>query len=239
MSLVDRWYEKRADEAWYERGAVCWAPCSFLLRETWGLRTLNPDPVAVESSTFTLKRLKRVGGREDSLFHHVPHHALGLRKNEENLVVTYKRRRVVILSKALDPAVTKEIGAYKKALRIEDAFLCAPIYTLRDEGGSPKFTPAFIENVRAFRYPNVFHLPADSSFGQREACVRFDRIQMVAKENLDHLRAWLTADATYLLDLWLEYYLTGSMDEFMKGCRDDLARALAASRAAARSAAPS
>jgi hypothetical protein len=82
-----------------------------------------------------------------------------------------------------------------------------PIYTLETEQRQPKYPARFVARLKAYAFPQLFHLPRGEAFGMRESVVRFDRIQVVPKQFMKAAHVCLTDDAMLLLDEWLRFYL--------------------------------
>ena len=121
-------------------------------------------------------------------------------------VTKYKKRPVIILSsvgQSYDP----------RGLRGGEYFLVAPLRSLRIlETDEYKRKPEFVWNVILYKYNSLFYLPNSKKSQIRESVILFERITTLHK-------SWLTpsgfqrlsSDAQSCLDIWLRYYIFGSI----------------------------
>jgi hypothetical protein len=134
-------------------------------------------------------------------------HPIKLRANEAYAALRFKLRLVVIVSVGTELTGLGDRAMRHLKARFPDCFLCAPIYTLSSEAEPNRYPAAFIERVKAYGLPMTFYLAAEG--GQREACVRFDRIQAIAKDFLRPHKFRLSSGCHKVFDDWLNHYLYG------------------------------
>jgi hypothetical protein len=189
---------------------IAWAPSAFLLEEFQEIQFSNANP-AVEFGKGFITLQKRTAADchnpQSGIFNHLPVHAVQLRANEAWGALKFKLRKVVIISVGTQLVGLGERATRKVCARFPDCFLCAPIYTLRSDDDPTKYPASFIELVKAYGLPMVFHLGAEG--GMRESCVRFDRIQAVAKPFLRPDKTRLSSECLKVFDDWLHNYLFG------------------------------
>ena len=145
------------------------------------------------------------------IFSHLPIHAVQLRANESWGALKFKMRKVVILSVGVELTGLGERAA-RKVFRVSPtALLCAPIYTLKSETEPDKFPASFVEGIKAYSFPMAFHLKEEGAM--RESCVRFDRMQPIAKPFLRPEKKRLSDDCLKVFEDWLFNYIFGVLPE--------------------------
>jgi len=220
-ALVDEWYEERKGQPPYSLGAVCVAPSPYLVSDIYAVRCDHYDPADPGSAYYSVTPIStRVLGKTPTAFHQHPHHALGLHKDEELMVAKAKLRPVVILSAEMDLRQAGLGSLLRK--RIEECFVCAPIYSIYGPRGESKLAADFVDRMRRLEWPYFFPLPESKEFGRKESFLRFDRLSVISKGNLDGTRTWVSEDGMLFVLSWLWYYLTGEMDEMARGLREEL-----------------
>lgn len=89
----------------------------------------------------------------------------------------------------------------------------APFYGITKGVKRAGFHPEFIERIRRCEYPHYVWdiLPLDHG---EESLLRLDQIQPIGKHHdaINCTPHCLTQDALLLIDLWLNWLLTGSID---------------------------
>jgi len=198
------------DEPFFSRGVIAWAPSTFLLEEFQEIQFSNPNPAVDFGKGFVTLRQRTAAechNQQSGLFSHYPIHAVHLRANEAWGALKFKLRKVVIISVGTELTGLGDRAQRKVSARFPDCFLCAPIYTLKSDAEPDKYPASFIERLKAYSFPIAFHLRAEG--GMRESCVRFDRIQAIAKAFLKPDKARLTNDCLKVFDDWLYHYLFG------------------------------
>ena len=215
--FIDHYYrDPSAGQPYYQRGAIVWLPSSFLMDSFFRLTPDHYNPAKKAPDFYTAKKFepadlhKRVAG----LFHHAPVYDQELGLNEEFVIQRMKLRKGVIFSAAIEapnllPADKKRVPAHW----YHDCFVVLPIYTLEDAKKNPKFPARFIEYIKAYAYPQMFHLKEDYGKGMRQSAIRFDRMQIVHKQYLQAANVWLSEDILYALDEWFRFYVFGELDE--------------------------
>lgn len=131
---------------------------------------------------------------------------LRTRYNEVPLVFHAKMRPVVIVS--------QPIKAWRDRGRHSDeSFSVIPVYSFDGSGKSRSYSPEFIEQVKAYVFPQYFYLPesrdcAVGKGGLREGFLRLDLINPIAAHPnwLQPTRCGLSDVAMELLHDWLRVY---------------------------------
>ncbi len=211
--ILSKYFETLGpDEPLFSRGTIAWAPSAFLLEEFQEIQFSNPNP-AVDFGKGFITLHKRTAADchnpKAALFSHLPIHAIQLRANELWGALKFKMRKVVIVSVGTELAGLGDRATRKISARFPDCFLCAPIYTLRSEEEPAKYPASFIEMLKAYSFPMAFHLKEEGA--ARESCVRFDRIQAIAKPFLKPDKTRLSNDCLKVFDDWLCNYLFGAL----------------------------
>ena len=217
VTLVDDYYRDPTPDI--EPGAICWGPSLYLVEGLSALRVQYVEP-GNEKNVL----LKLVSSRDTKLFDHEPIKHPPVRKTEEFLTVKAKVRGLIVLSLRSDP-VEGRFGGYG----FPESHVVAPIYTFRAgetrEEGEEDYDPEFVERVKYFVYHQFFYLPASDHYGIRESFARFDRVQVVARRNLDRPQVRLTLNALTVLRDLLTYYLTGVPEQNIEDVRRDYMKA--------------
>ncbi len=211
--ILSKYFETRGpDEPLFSRGAIAWAPSAFLLEEFREIQFSDPNPAVDFGKGFvTLKKRTAADchNPQSGVFSHLPIHAIQLRANEVWGALKFKLRKVVIVSVGTELTGLGDRALRKVSARCPDCFLCAPIYTLKSDDEPAKYPASFIEMVKAYSFPMTFHLGAEG--GMRESCVRFDRIQAIAKPFLRPDKTRLSDECLKVFDDWLCNYLFGGL----------------------------
>jgi len=202
------------DEPFFSRGAIAWAPSAFLLEEFQEIKFSNPNP-AVDFGKGFITLHKRTPedchNRNSGMFSHLPIHAVQLRANESWGALKFKMRKVVILSVGIELTGLGDRAARKVSPRFADCFVCAPIYTLKSETEPDKYPASFVERIKAYSFPMAFHLKEEGSM--RESCVRFDRMQPIARPFLKPEKKRLSDECLKVFEDWLFNYIFGALPE--------------------------
>ena len=116
------------------------------------------------------------------------------------MVYNAKLRPVVLFSM---PPETWNLRSGRPA---DQGFLCIPAYGLKD------YDSNHIAAVRHMKYASLFYLPEELAFSRREAMLRLDRSQIIARDHLVRIKPnhRLTEPALTLLQGWFRYWSTGS-----------------------------
>jgi hypothetical protein len=209
--ILSKYFETLGpDEPLFSRGAIAWAPSAFLLEEFQEIQFSNPNPaVDFGKGYITLKNRTATDchSPQSGVFSHLPIHAIQLRANEVWGALKFKMRKVVIVSVGTELTGLGDRALKKVSARYPDCFLCAPIYTLKSDNEPAKYPASFIEMVKAYSFPMAFHFRAEG--GMRESCVRFDRIQAIAKPFLKPDKTRLSDECLKVFDGWLYNFMFG------------------------------
>jgi hypothetical protein len=194
------------------RGTLAWAPSAFLQEQFSQVEFGSANPAMDFGKGFITLRQRNAEechNPKSGIFHHNPVHHMQLRANEAYAALRYKRRLVVIISVGTELSGLGDRVMRQLKARFPDCYLCAPIYTLSSEAEPHRYPASFIERVKSYGLPMAFYLPVEG--GQREACVRFDRIQAIAKDFLRPHKLRFSADCQKVFDDWLNHYLYGAL----------------------------
>lgn len=182
----------------FRQGAFFQAPIYYVDPRLTYVRLTGIDPQGKHPPTFELTQKDR------DAYKHQPlnYPSVQLRDDEEFVRVRSKRRPVILFSSPL------EDWRLVRGDMPEETFVCLPTYGLDEHDDEFRLA------LQAFKYASLFYLPEDNRFGRKEAFIRFDRMQVVPKQQLVRLEPHhrLTDDALDFLQEWLRYYLTGSSD---------------------------
>jgi len=201
--LIGEYYRADPDpfEDCFRQGTFFRAPIYYIDARPTFVRLTGVDPQGKHPPTFELTQKDR------DAYKHQPLNYPGvqLRDDEEFLAIPSKLRPVILFSSPLKD--WQLVGGD----RPEETFVCLPTYGLDEQKDDFRLA------VQAFKYASLFYLPEDNLFGRKEAFVRFDRAQVVPKQQLVRLDPHhrLTDDALYLLQEWFAYYLTGAPSDFV------------------------
>ena len=165
------------------------------------VRLTGIDPQGKHQPTFELTPKDRDAYKHQPL--NYPN--LQLRDDEEFVATRSKLRPVILFSSPLKD------WQLVRGDTPEETFVCLPTYGLDEYGEQFRLA------VQAFKYASLFYLPEDDRFSRKEAFIRFDRMQVVPKQQLVRLEPHhqLTDSALYFLQEWLRYYLTGTTDKLL------------------------
>jgi len=219
-------------------GVICLAVIPYVMEKCYAIRPLDPDPKSTSHRQYQLIEEKpETLTVTDQNKWRLPFKDLNLDVDEDLLVVKVKRRPVVVLSRAIvderqaDPS------------RIQDSFWCIPEYTLVDRFFHPQFAQVFIEDVVALTYRSFFPLPYDTHLHDRQAMLRFDRMQPIPRNLLKATERRLSKEWLLYLHEWTRFYITGTLGDVdsdknpnsvastLKVARDALMEEVAKSRA--------
>ena len=211
--ILDRFFQAVEEkEPLLCRSALAWAPSSFLTEEFWEVKFANSNP-GVDFGKGWISMQKRTPedchNAKSGMFNHSPVHPVHLRATETYAAVRYKLRLVVIVSVGTDYAGLGERALKQVRRRFPDCYVCAPIYTLSSDAEPQKYPASFIEKVKAYAVPMIFYLCPEA--GLRESCVRFDRMQAIARSFLRPNKMRLSDDCLRVFDDWLHQYLFGQL----------------------------
>jgi hypothetical protein len=201
--LIGEYYDpdRSPTEGAFRQGVFFRAPIHHVDPQQTFVRLMYTDPEGKRPPAFQLTR------KDSDAYKHQPlnYRDLQLRDDEAFVAVRSKLRPVILFSSPLEN--WRLVGGE----RPEEAFVCLPTYGL-DEYDEP-----FRLAVQAFKYASLFYLPEDGRFGRKEAFIRFDRMQVVPKQQLVRLEPHhqLTENALYLLQEWFGYYLTGTASDWV------------------------
>lgn len=201
--LIGEYYRADPDsfEDCFRQGTFFRAPIHHVDSRQTFVRLIYTDPEGKRPPVFQLT------DKDRDAYNHQPvtHRGVELRHDEEFVVARSKLRPVILFSSPL------EAWRLLRGTRPEETFVCLPTY------GLDEYDEQFRLAVQAFKYASLFYLPQDNRFGRKEAFLRFDRLQVVPKQQLVRLDPHhrLTDDALYLLQEWVAYYLTGAASDFV------------------------
>jgi len=88
-----------------------------------------------------------------------------------------------------------------------DACLVAPLYSFEGDEHKASYPEPFIERVKGYVYEQFFYVPACSDPYCKEGFVRFDRIQPINKNWLEHRGSALSDDMLEYFQIWLWHFL--------------------------------
>lgn len=211
--ILESYYQALGDsDPLLVRGALAWAPSAFLQETFWQVEFGSSNPAVDFGKGFIALRERTADECHDprsGIFHHNPVHPVHLRANEAYAALRHKRRLVVVLSVGTELTGLGDRTLRKVASRFPDCYACAPIYTLSSEADPNRYPASFVEKIKAYHFPMAFYLGAEQ--GLREACVRFDRVQAIAKPFLRSQKLKLSAGCQKVFDDWLHQYFYGSL----------------------------
>ena len=181
----------------YETGQFFMAPALYLInknpmnivRGQYNQRTKDYDYQVTQAKAETFSE------------EHEPVKTLDLRSNERAAIVRCKMRPVVIVSSATEK--WKDGRRYN-----DDCFLVAPVYSVRGNDGKLEYSDGFVKRVQAYAYNTFFYLSAKKDIPRfDEGFIRFDRLQVIHKSWLQHMRIRLGPEAIQCLEAWLPLYV--------------------------------
>lgn len=185
----------------FRQGAFFQAPIHYVDSRQSFVRLIYEDPEGKRPPVFELTKKDR------DAYNHQPvtHKGVELRHDEEFVAVRSKFRPVILFSSPLKD------WQLVRGETPEETFVCLPTY------GLDEHKDEFRLAVQAFKYASLFYLSEDDRFGRKEAFIRFDRMQVVPRQQLARLEPHhrLADDALYFLQEWLRYYLTGTTDKLL------------------------
>jgi hypothetical protein len=185
----------------FRQGAFFRAPIHYVDARPWFVRLTGIDPQGKHPPTFELTQKDR------DAYKHQPLDYLGvqLRDDEESLAIRSKLRPVILFSSPLKD------WQLVRGDTPEETFVCLPTYGLDEHDDQFRIA------LKAFKYASLFYLAEDKRFGRKEAFIRFDRLQVVPKLQLERLQPphQLGDDALVFLQDWFRYYLTGSGEDYV------------------------
>jgi len=191
-----------------EPGVICLAVIPYVMERCYTIRPLNPDPSSAEHRRYKLEEKNPADLTQDEQYEwQFPYKDLNLDKDEDLLVVKVKRRPVVVLSRSI--ANIRQVDT----TRIQESFWCLPSYTLVDEFQHQQFDLEFIEDVKALTYRCFFPLPYDPHLHDREAMLRFDRMQPITRHLLKPTERRISKEWLLYLHEWVRFYITGRIGD--------------------------
>lgn len=205
-------------EQLYHPGKFFWAPALFL----YGKKPIHLIKGRYDRTSGQYHY--RIEQMSDTEFQRREEPLIPLRveSDQRAAVVRCKLRPVILLS--------QHVEKWKDGKRMhEEAYLVAPVYSFRGDDGKEEYSPAFIERVKAYTYNTFFYLPPSTSPNVLEGFVRFDRLQAIHKDQLQHMAVMLTDDAVWLIQSWLWHYLGADLDrvnDVLFDYREEAMRAL-------------
>jgi hypothetical protein len=183
-------------QKFFEPGQFFMSPSLFLIEDNPLLELKPKYNKATLTYQYNISRASRAEFDETR----EPCYDLKLRAKERALIVPGKMRPVVLISQYPEQ--------WKYGVRQSSScFLVAPIYSFEGDDGKTAYPPEFIERVKAYVYNTFFYLPTSTSPFFKEGFARFDRIQAIHKNWLQHMRIKLESDPLECMLSWLWYYL--------------------------------
>jgi hypothetical protein len=180
----------------YEPGQFFMAPSLYLIEENPLQELKHTYKTATQGYEYKLGRAGRAEFEETR----EPCYDLNLRSKERAAIVPCKMRPVILISQH---AEQWKYGNRQSA----SCFLVAPVYSFKGNNDKISYPPEFIERTKAYVYNTFFYLPSCINPYFKEGFVRFDRIQAVHKNWLEHMKLKLETDSLECLLSWLWYYL--------------------------------
>ena len=198
------------EQSAYGRGQLYWVPISYRASSLHYLYPRSCDPYGKRPPEFTLESVSGTEVRADpsvsekgSIFDHVPllypDFGVKLQKDEVYVAQVSKKRKVIVVS----PPIKER--SLRSGQTGQSCHLVAPIFTFHE--GDPEI---FRQEIRDFKYTELFYVPESAQHNVRESCVRFDCLQVVPTELLARTHVALSPDYMELLDEWLYKFVTGS-----------------------------
>lgn len=162
-------------------------------------------PYACDETRTTVKLFRIQASPPDMFKRSYPLYFPPLEINEEFVVIRAKVRPAIILT--LPPKEIK-IQKLRRGRKINSNHcLLAPLFSVEDKYGEPKFPPGFIDRVRELEYPNLFFLPSNYEYCIRDSLVRFERIFSCYINHLDPINLKIDDYAYNLFFDQLESFL--------------------------------
>ena len=205
QDLIDAYYERDEvpDDERLRPGALFLAPVLEFEQRPWFAHLDRIDPRHERPATFVMRK----AGSNWDPFDHLPIKESGLEvESDEGLAVfKVKKRPVVVFS--LSPGDWNLVSGRTA----DEAYLCIPSYSL------DRYDAEHVAAVQCFKYPTLFHLPADPELRRREGMLRFDRSQVMLRAQLEPVQPAqkLTEDALLLLQAWYRYWSTGLTEDWV------------------------
>lgn len=192
-------------------GVICIAPIPYVINNFYIIRPLNPDPQSSDHQQYILQRTTP-GGLTNNKDHRwkLPFKDLNLDTNEDLVIVKIKRRPVVVLSRAIIDERADDPNHF------QDSFWCIPSYTLYDQFWHPQYDVDFIENINTLAYRTCFPLPYNEIVQDRQAMLRFDRVQPIKRDHLKPTQTRISKEWLLYLHEWTRFFVTGTL--YSEGC---------------------
>ncbi len=142
----------------------------------------------------------------------LPVAALPVNPGEKHAVYRAKRRPLLILSEG-GGEIPSHLKLGKPKWQTAPTILAAPYYGITYGNKRAGFNPGFIERVKQCEYPHYVWDVLPHEQGE-ESVLRLDHIQPIGRhhEAIHWTPHCLTQDALDLMDSWLHWLLTGSLD---------------------------
>jgi hypothetical protein len=211
QSLVSSWWNTRQTDD-ICRGRLAWV---FLPHVDQQPLVLAPEgrssPTDHTRALFTVQTLKtRNPPRSTGL----PVAGMPSFEGEVRTVHRAKRRPALILSIGGQP-VSRPLRTGSARWQTNPTVLVAPYYGIDPSGSRGGWKPEFVERIRRCEYPQYIwdKLPIGGSTS--ESVLRLDHLQPVGnhKDSFEVSPYCLSEEALMIVDEWLLWLLTGSLDE--------------------------
>ena len=211
----DYYCKHKSGEPAIKRGAIVWAPCSYLLEKFTRLKPDHYNPAQQRTDIYSPQPMEPddLFRNVDGVFHHLPVAEHGLQQDEEFAAVRYKLRKAIVFSQAIEAQGFSSKDLERLRIWFLQSFVILPMYTLEDRFGRPKFSTGFIARAKGFAFPQFYPLPKSTAHGIRECVVRYDRIQVAQRQFLQPTDTELTEEGMHYVEDWLRYYLCGHLED--------------------------
>lgn len=182
-------------------------------------------PENLDQRLHTARDFNPKSGLPDLFNKQVPYSNPHLLHNEEFLVVRAKKRPVMLIQPP-DGALSglpKTTGDLKL-----ERHLCvvAPVFSIVDEVGHSKINTEVRDRIRLLQYPQFVLLPSGGGGPlQRDSVMRFDELQSVAINQLQHTGFSLAPDVLEVVRAQVAFFLTGTSGDSYLEYRELLAEA--------------
>jgi hypothetical protein len=201
-------YATYPPEGKVKAGVICVAVVPYVMEKCYAVRPSDPDPKSPSHKQYKIKQedVAALATNNQSTWR-LPFKDLNLDTDEDLLIVKVKRRPVVVLSRALVDECQADTS------RTPDSFWCIPSYTLVDQFFHSKYEPEFIDDVNALTYRSFFPLPYEPHLHDRQAMLRFERMQPIPRHLLKPTELRLTPEWVLYLQEWARFYITGRLGD--------------------------
>lgn len=153
----------------------------------------------------------------------VPYSFPHLKHDEEFLVLRAKKRPVMLIQPP-DGALTGLPKATGDLKLVRQLCVVAPVFSIVDEAGDSKLNATVRDRIRGLQYPQFVMLPSGSGGPlQRDSVMRFDELQSVAINQLEHTGFSLTPEVLDVVRAQAAFFLTGTGGDIYLDYRNLLA----------------